>query len=178
MILISLLLIQSWGIGGGIIEISGRGIAPLVSTHYSIDISDNFLIRESLEYWQKVHIEAQGTRNKNCKFSGLSFTETALVKFNRGNISIGGGAGIGIHLLKNYVKDRKESGSWIITDYYALNSNAIGFHIETSVGSEFQKFSLTGGLRWGIILVDGECENIFYTRGNIQERAYYLCLSF
>ncbi|MCK4353489.1 hypothetical protein KAW65_08805 [candidate division WOR-3 bacterium] len=170
-------LFQSWGIGGGILSFDTRGEIPLFNVHYLIEIKENFVICESMEYWQKPYKAIEGTRSKECQFSDLSFKETALFKLNMGKISIGIGPGLGIHLLKNCVKDRKECGSWIITEYYTLNSNSIGFHIETIGSIKFSDFLLSSVVRWGLIFVNNKPENLFYTQGNIKETSYLICFS-
>ena len=183
-----LLLFQCWGVGGGFLRVEEMGVAPILSAHYLVEIRENLLIHESVGHWQKHYEEIEGTRSKECEFSGLSFNETLLFRLNKWkrcnlkgcdlNMSIGAGPGMGIHLLKNCVKDRMESGGWIITEYYALNANTIGFHISMVAEVGFKKFSISALVRSGIILINQEGENLFYTNGDIRETSCSICLSF
>lgn len=176
--LLHLIIFQCWGIGIGPLFLDEIGYTPLVGIYYLVEISDRFWVCESMEYWQKGYNEIEGTSSKECTFSSLSFVETGFLRFKRWKAELGLGPGIGLHLLKNRVKERNEYGSWIITEYYCLTYNSIGFHIEAKAGIKFSKISLSGGARVGIVLLSPVEENLFYTRGNLKEVVYLLSISF
>ncbi|MDI6840769.1 MAG: hypothetical protein QMD71_07990 [bacterium] len=173
---------QCFGVGCGVLKVDNSRLAPLLSIHYSIEIVDKFFINESIGYWQKPYKEAEGARSKECVFSCLFVDETAIFKLTKWNIqrilwiSLGAGPGLGIYLLKNCVKDISEVGGWVTTDYYTLTKNTMGFHIATMVGANFRKLSISVVAKYGIILVDGDTKNLFYTLGDIQESSYSMLI--
>ncbi len=179
MSLLYLFLFQCWGIRGSALSIEGKDlIIPAFSAHYFIDLAPRFSIYEEMEYWKKDCKEVEGTRSKECVFSSLSFQETIFFTLLKRKMELKLGPGIGIHLLKNYVKDRRKEGGWIITEYYTLNSNPIGFHIASLAEFNFSKFLLSGRVKFGVLLLEPGEENLFYTIGDIKEIVYSIGISF
>ena len=173
MSLLYLLIFQCWGIRGGVLSIEKTGLlCPILSAFYFIDLSSKFSICEEVEYWQKGYREVEGTRSKKCVFYSLSFQETVFFTLSKGKTRFKLGPGIGIHLLKNFVKERRKEGDWIITEYYTLNSNPIGFHIASLAEFNFSKISFFGGVKFGILFLASEKENLFYTTGALKEIVY------
>ncbi len=180
MSLFCLFLFQCWGIKGSILSIDGKNLInqiPTFSAYYFINLAPKLSICGEVEYWQKGYREAEGTRSKECTFSSLSLQETIFFALPWRKIEFKLGPGIGIYLLKNYVEERSEEGYWIITEYYNLNSNPVGFHIASLIEFSFSKFSLSGGVKFGILFLEPEKENLFYTRGDLKEIAYSIGIS-
>lgn len=173
-----LFILQCWGIEGGILFLSEIGSAPIIGVHYLVEINNKLLIRESINYWRRKYNEKEETSSKECVFSSLAFVETAFLELGKWNIKLRVGPGIGIYLLKNYVKEKNTYENWIITDYYCLNSTSIGFHIEWGISSNFNQFPISTGVRTGIILLTPSEKNLFYTRGDLKEVAYLVNISF
>ena len=176
--LLHLFLLQGWGIGGGVLSLQEIIVSPVVGIYYGIEISDRFWICESMKYWQTGYREVVGTSSKDCVFSALSFTETGLLKLKMGKIELGTGPGIGLHLLKNRVKERNEYGGWSITEYYCLNSTSVGFHIDGEIGFRVKQLVISIVGRTGMLLLNPNEENLFYTRGNLTEVNYLLRVLF
>ncbi|MBI4723436.1 MAG: hypothetical protein HY769_10675 [Candidatus Stahlbacteria bacterium] len=173
-----LFLLQGWGIGGGVLSIPKIITSPVVGIYHGIDISDRVWICESMRYWQAGYQKVKGTSSKDCVFSAMSFTETGLLKLKAGKLEFSAGPGIGLHLLKNRVKERNEYKDYIITDYYCLNSTAIGFHIDGEIGFRVKQLLVSIIARVGAILLNPNEENLFYTRGNLTEVNYLLRVLF
>lgn len=174
-----IIIFHCCGIRGGLLSIKGViNQVPLLGAHYLVDLSKRFAICEELEYWQKEMKEIEGTRSKECIFSSLSFRETLFFTLNKWGLEFKLGPGMGIHLLKNYVKEQNIYGDYRITEYYSLTSNPIGFHIDTRVGVKLPRVLLSCGVRFGIILLPPDEQNLFYTRGDIKETIYSIGVSF
>jgi hypothetical protein len=173
-----LFFLQLWGIEGGVLFLNNMNNILLTGVYYGIEITNNFLVCESIKYWRKKYKEVEGAREKECIFSGLSFVGNAVFKLRKGKLGIEGGPGIGIHLLKNRVKEKNEYEDWIVIDYYCLTSNTLGLHLESSISIKVAQISLSIGTRRGFIFLHPGEENLFFSRGNLKETAYFLYISF
>jgi hypothetical protein len=173
-----LFLFQCWGIGGGILSLGDIEYAPFAEAHHQIEINRVFSICQSMEYWQKEHNETEGAKSRESVFSALSLVETGFFRVKRGMVEFRLGPGIGLHLLKNRVKERNRQGSWVVTDYYCLNSNPVGCHLTGAVSVQFARWRLSTGAKIGVLFLNPGEENLFSTVGNLKRIAYFVDISF
>jgi hypothetical protein len=166
---------DNWGVSSGSGEFKDIGKGFFVGGLYTVPIAKRFCITTDIKYWRMNYENSIGIRTLSCEFSDLSLSETAKWKMNFKRFIPYLGIGIGLHSLKNYVKDIKDYEGLRITDYYALNYNTAEFHTGMGIERPFQRFTIACGIRYSIILIPEKEINLFYTRGSVN--AIYLSIA-
>jgi hypothetical protein len=146
---------------------TGTGLEFGVISHHQI--SRLLRIEAGISYWTRGY-RSEGTPvQRNSTFSDLSLHEDGYaVVAVTDRLTFGAGGGLSIHFLKNYVRERTDYGSVIITEYYAKTANRLGVQFQLFLEYRIGRCSI--GLKGGYtsLLMDTTEENLFYEEGNIR----------
>lgn len=175
-----LLSIQIQAIGceaGAASYLPKTGFGPKAGLFYMTDISEAFWMFSGISYWTKGYRSQEGMRERDCTFSDLSLYEDGMItKMFSDRLTVGAGAGISVHFLKNYVKERTHRGSFIITEYYTKAVNRFGLQLQLLAGFKIKNcfLALKGG--YTTLLMNSQEENLFYQKGNIRTLSLVLTI--
>lgn len=170
---LSLLLaaqIQAVAVGAGSsVYVPGTGAGlefGVVSYH---GISPGFRIETGMSYWTKSYRSEEALTQRNSTFSDLSFHEDGFAVLSVSNrITLGAGGGLSVHFLKNYVRERVDYGSLIVTEYYAKTANRLGLGLQLFLEYRVGRLSLAIKGGYTALLMATAGENLFYQEGNIR----------
>ena len=155
--------------GGADGYLPGTGFGPHVGVFYNVDFSPSFRISSGAGYWTRRWRQEDGIVQEDCTFSDLSIYEDAMfTKTFFHSLTLGTGAGLSVHFLKNYVKERVHYGSLTITQFYSETENRFGLRwqclAEVKIGNGL--VAVKGG--YTLLLGDTYGQNLFYQDGNIR----------
>lgn len=167
-----LLTVQIYAVGveaGTAIYIPETGFGFQAGMFYAHNISEAFWISSGISYWAKKYRKQEGIVERDCFFSDLFLHEEGLMAirlFDR--LRVGAGAGISVHLLKNDAKERRDYGSFTVTDYRTKTMNRLGLQVHLLAELKVRRCFVTLKGGYTTLLMDSNQENLFYEVGNVR----------
>jgi hypothetical protein len=162
--------VQAVALGAGASTYSpGTGPGPEFGIVSYQEVAPRFRIEAGISYWTRNYRSESSYVQRNSTFSDLSLHEAGFAVLSVSDrLVLGAGGGLSVHLLKNYVRERVDYGSVIVTEYYAKTANRLGLGLGLFLEYRIGRCSVAVKADYTALVMATTGENLFYQEGNIR----------